>query len=122
MKGVTFDFAVTRVFELESKQEFVLNRMMIDNYLTQLKIGLEKNQEEYLVNESTSKEKMIDQSRQLRMELPKVAYRQFEIKGYDKMIERILDEPLKSCEKNNNEELKSKLLLIKDSIQKQVET
>jgi hypothetical protein len=48
MKGMTFDFAVTRVFELESKKEFVLNRMMIDNYLTSLQKGLQKNQEEYL--------------------------------------------------------------------------
>jgi hypothetical protein len=43
MKGMTLDFAVTRVFELESKKEFVVNRMMIDNYLTSLKKGLEKN-------------------------------------------------------------------------------
>ena len=40
MKGMTLDFAVTRVFELESKKEFIVNRMMIDNYLTSLKNGL----------------------------------------------------------------------------------
>lgn len=40
MKGMTLDFAVTRVFELESKKEFIINRMMIDNYLTSLKKGL----------------------------------------------------------------------------------
>ena len=44
MKGLTLDFAVTRVFELESKKEFIVNRMMINNYLTSLKKGLEKNQ------------------------------------------------------------------------------
>jgi len=48
MKGVTLDFAVTRVFELEQKKEVVVNRVMIDNYLTSLKRGLEKNQQEYL--------------------------------------------------------------------------
>lgn len=48
MKGMTLDFAVTRVFELESKKEFIVNRMMIDNYLTSLKNGLQKNQKEYL--------------------------------------------------------------------------
>ena len=48
MKGMTLDFAVTRVFELESKKEFIVNRMMIDNYLTSLKKGLEKNQKEFL--------------------------------------------------------------------------
>ena len=42
MKGMTFEFAVTRVFELEkSKKEFVVNRVMIDNYLTSLRKGLE---------------------------------------------------------------------------------
>ena len=48
MKGMTLDFAVTRVFELESKKEFIVNRMMINNYLTSLKKGLEKNQQEFL--------------------------------------------------------------------------
>lgn len=48
MKGMTLDFAVTRVFELEQKKEVVVNRVMIDNYLTSLKRGLEKNQQEYL--------------------------------------------------------------------------
>jgi hypothetical protein len=48
MKGMTLDFAVTRVFELESKKEFIVNRMMIDNYLSSLKRGLEKNQKEFL--------------------------------------------------------------------------
>lgn len=36
MKGMTFDFAVTRIFELESKKEHPINRLMIDNYLTSL--------------------------------------------------------------------------------------
>lgn len=48
MKGMTLEFAVTRVFELETKKEFPINRMMIDNYLTSLKKGLEKNQQDYL--------------------------------------------------------------------------
>ena len=38
----------------------------------------------------------MEHQRALRLELPKVAYRQFEVRGYDKMIERILDVPLKS--------------------------
>ena len=53
MKGMTLDFAVTRVIELESKKEFVVNRMMIDNYLTSLKKGLEKNQQEFLAAQAT---------------------------------------------------------------------
>lgn len=50
MKGMTLDFAVTRVFEFESKKEFIVNRMMIDNYLTSLKKGLEKNQQDFVNN------------------------------------------------------------------------
>ena len=48
MKGMTLDFAVTRVFELESKMDFLVNRKMIDNYLTSLKNGMEKNKQKYL--------------------------------------------------------------------------
>ena len=48
MKGMTLEFAVTRVFELESKKEVLVNRVMIDNYLSALKKGLARNQEEFL--------------------------------------------------------------------------
>ena len=48
MKGMTFEFAVTRVFELESKQEFYMNRLMVQGYLKQLERGLKLNQQAYL--------------------------------------------------------------------------
>merc|ERR1711981_225163 len=48
MKGMTLDFAVTRIFELESKNEFPLNRRMINNYLQSLEKGLNKNKEDFL--------------------------------------------------------------------------
>lgn len=41
MKGMTLDFAVTRVFELESKQDVIPNRKMVDNYLSSLRRGLD---------------------------------------------------------------------------------
>jgi hypothetical protein len=106
MKGMTLDFAVTRVFELESKKEFIINRMMIDNYLTSLKKGLQKNQQEFVnlhkaegdTDDVQAKMIMMENQRKLRMDLPRVAYRQFEVRGYDKMIERILEAPLKSSQ------------------------
>jgi len=49
MKGMTLDFAVTRIFELESKNEFPLNRKMIHGYLSSLEKGLNKNREDFLV-------------------------------------------------------------------------
>lgn len=58
MKGMTLDFAVTRVFELESKKDFVLNRRMIDNYLTSLKNGLAKNKELFLEQNNLTEEKL----------------------------------------------------------------
>ena len=57
----------------------------------------------------------------MRLELPKVAYRQFEVRGYDKMIERILEAPLKSSKNSNNVELEKKLMLIKGQLKEQVE-
>ena len=47
MRGMTLDFAVTRVFELETKKDFPINRLMIDNYLSSLKRGMKKNEEDY---------------------------------------------------------------------------
>ena len=47
MRGMTLDFAVTRVFELETKREFPVNRLMLDNYLTSLKRGMKKNEGDY---------------------------------------------------------------------------
>ena len=128
MKGMTLDFAVTRVFELESKKEFIVNRMMIDNYLTSLKNGLAKNQKEYLelhkgkntsLTDDQAKQDILEHQRALRLELPKVAYRQFEVRGYDKMIERILEAPIRSSQAAQNKELEERLLMIKDSLSEQ---
>ena len=49
-----------------------------------------------------------------------MAYRQFEVRGYDKMIERILEQPIKSSIASQNHELEEKLMLIKDSLNEQV--
>jgi hypothetical protein len=113
MKGVTLDFAVTRVFELESKKEFVVNRVMIANYVSSLKNGLRKNYEDYLLLKGQPEEKLLKEQLKQRINFPKIAYKQFEIKGYDKMIERILDAPLRNAEENNPE-LHSKILMIKE--------
>jgi len=43
MKGVTLEFAVTRIFELESRQDHHVNRLMIASYLKSLERGLKKN-------------------------------------------------------------------------------
>jgi len=94
MRGMTLDFAVTRVFELETKREFPVNRLMIDNFLTSLKRGMKKNEEEYFhmrgMNPESGKKFMMETQKKLMNDMSRVAYRQFEVKGYEKMIDRIM--------------------------------
>jgi len=66
MKGMTLDFAVTRIFELESKQDFFLNRRMIDNYLKSLKNGLDKNKEDFLKQNQLTEEDLRQENYQRR--------------------------------------------------------
>ena len=44
--------------------------------------------------------------------MSRVAYRQYEVKGYEKMIERIMEQPLQSSAQNNNYALQERLLSI----------
>ena len=94
MRGMTLDFAVTRVFELESKKDFPVNRLMIDNYLSSLKRGMKKNEEDYFKmrgqNPVQGKQLMMETQKKMMQDMSRVAYRQFEVKGYEKMIERIM--------------------------------
>ena len=43
MKGMTIEFANSRIFELESKKEFPINRIMIASYLDSLEKGMKRN-------------------------------------------------------------------------------
>ena len=103
MKGMTLDFAVTRVFELESKQDFVLNRKMIDNYLTSLKNGLQKNKEAYLKLHNLTEEQMqaLDAAT-LDHGFNQRRIRPTEVKGYEQMLSRMLEAPLESSQRNKN--------------------
>ena len=95
MRGMTLEFAVTRVFELESKKDHPVNRLMIDNYLSSLKRGLKKNQDDYFkvrnMDPEKGKELMKETQKSIMQDMTKIAYRQFEIKGYEQMLERMLD-------------------------------
>ena len=42
MKGYTFEFAMNRVFEIEEKRQYYLNRIWLDEYLKDLLLGLSK--------------------------------------------------------------------------------
>ena len=118
MRGLTIDFALQRVYELESKRDVELNRKMIDNYIKSLRAGFDKNRQKFLdMNKMT-----IEDLRKVHAEKRFVEYgdktslKQFEISGHDQMLARILDAPMKSAIQNDNKELQSKLKLIKDQL------
>lgn len=123
MRGMTFEFAVTRIFELESKKDHAVNRLMIDNYLTTLQLGLKRNEEDYYkvrgMDPSKGKQFLKETQKQMQQDMSKIAYRQFEVKGYEKMIERIMEQPLQSSAKNNNAPLQARLMQIKEQLKEQ---
>jgi len=43
---IPFEAACSRVFELESKDELIINRMVLSKYLNLLKRGIDKNKKE----------------------------------------------------------------------------
>ena len=46
-------------------------------------------------------------------------YKQFEIKGYEQMIERIMAQPMQKALEHSNDELSTRLLEIKDKLTRQ---
>lgn len=97
MKGMTLEFATGRVFDLEEKRDVPVNRLMLDNYLRSLQKGLERNVEDYYKSKNLNKEigpeVLRNISRDLKDELSTHQFKQFEIKGYDQMISRLLQTP-----------------------------
>lgn len=175
MKGLTLEFAVTRVFELESKMDHPINRLMLQTYLKKVEIGLKKNQKEHYENiagdlaqncrdmrlEERKKEnpgeeqpeslkethKMVSevlesaaaegdipeggrtlasvgeqfsrmQARYMRDSGQKTAtFRQFELSGYEKMIDRLMENPLQSSQAHDKPEMHGKILELKNALQ-----
>jgi hypothetical protein len=97
MKGMTLEFATGRVFEFEEKRDVAVNRLMIDNYLRSLQRGLDNNVSDYYksknLDNQTGPEVLKSISRDLKEEMSAIQFKQFEIKGYDKMLERLLKVP-----------------------------
>jgi len=101
------DFAVTRIFELESKRDVVINRRMLHSYLDSLQRGLDQNKQLYLDQHKISSNELqaVHAEKRFVDFVSKAELKQFEVKGYDSMLARILEAPLQSSQKNNNEEL-----------------
>ena len=98
MRGTTLEFAVLRVHEFESAKDHVINRLMLKSYLNSLEKGLKSNSNAYYeqkgLKPDEGEELLREVQRDMRTGLSVQAYKQFEIKGYERMIERIMVGPL----------------------------
>ena len=129
MKGMTLEFATGRVFEFEEKRDVAVNRLMIDNYLRSLQRGLEKNVSEYYKSKNldnlTGPEVLKSITRDLKEEMSAIQFKQFEIKGYDKMLERLLKVPDQSVINEGHatpgDQVQSRLTKIHEALQAQRE-
>ena len=99
MKGMTMEFALLRIFELESKQDVSINRLMLQNYIKSLKRGLERNKEDYLkINQLTIEELRTNQAEKVFVDfVGKAEQKRFELTGQEKIIARILEAPMQSA-------------------------
>lgn len=118
MKGMSFSFACTRVFEFESKKEMPLNRLMLKSYLDSLERGLQANKQLYMDQRGLKDEdlqKMAAHSREFT-EGDRTQQRQFEVMGYKKMIERMIEMPLKAARQKGNKDLVERLEYIRSNL------
>lgn len=94
MRGNTLEFAVLRVHELESAKDHVVNRIMLKSYLDSLSKGLKANTQAYYeqkgLDMETGEQLLKEVQKEMRNDISKTAYKQFEIKGYERMISRIM--------------------------------
>jgi len=95
MRGQTLEFAVLRVHELESKLDHPVNRMMLNNYLQSLEKGMKANASMYYKQRNLTNEEgdelLKEVQRSMKHEVSKQEYRQNEVKGYEKMMLRIIE-------------------------------
>ena len=100
------EFAVLRVHELESKQDHPVNRVMLANYLNGLQRGMQANAELYYVQRGLKKDEgeelLREVQREMRFDISRQAYRQFEVRGYEKMMERIIEAPMAAAMLENH--------------------
>jgi hypothetical protein len=91
---------------------------MIHNYLESLQKGLDKNRNEFLQLNSISNDQLqaIHAEKRFTEFVSKAELKKFEMKGYERMLARILEAPLQSSANNNNDDLKKKLLTIKNQL------
>ena len=121
MKGFTLEFALERVIDLERNEDVRVNRMMIENYVKSLRKGLDKNKDSFLKINGISEEQLQKQHAAKRLEggISAKKLRQFEVKGYEQMIGRMLDIPVNSpAALENGDQMTTAIDLIKQQLNK----
>lgn len=95
MRGLTIEFAELRVHEYESQRDLFVNRLMLKNYLDALKAGLKANRDQYYtmhgLNEDEGNKLMKEVQRDMRESLGSMGRKLYEIRGYEKMLSRMMD-------------------------------
>ena len=117
MRGNTLEFAVLRVHELETAKDHVVNRVMLQSYLNSLDKGLKKNTADYYASKGLDQTEgealMKEVQKEMRNDVSKTAYKQFEIKGYERMIGRIMEGSLQQ-----NPALHDQYISVTEALQK----
>lgn len=91
---------------------------MIDNYIKSLKRGFELNRDRFLEMNNMTLEEMrqIHANKRFVEFVDKTELKKFEMSGYEQMLSRILEAPMKSAVENNNQELQNKLKMIQNQL------
>jgi hypothetical protein len=91
---------------------------MMHSYLASLQKGLNKNKQSFLdINKITQNElQQMHAEKRFTEFVSKAELKQFEVRGYEMMLARILDAPIQASKKSNNEELQNKLQVIKNQL------
>lgn len=118
MRGSTLEFAVMRVHEYESQKDHPVNRLMLQSYLNQLQEGLKANQALYYQQKGLSQEEgeslLKSVHRELKQDMSKLQFKQFEIKGYETMITRVMEGQLTS-----HPDMNDQFLTVTQALEKQ---
>lgn len=77
---------------------------MIDNYIKSLKRGFDLNRDRFLEMNNMTLEDMrqIHANKRFVEFVDKTELKKFEMSGYEQMLARILEAPMKSAVENNN--------------------
>lgn len=94
---------------------------MIKDYISSLQNGLQQNRKEFLTQNKMNEDDLLNQAKEARLHktLSNKEMRQMEVRGYEQMLQRILDVPLQSSIQSNNNQMVQQLSMIKSTLSQQ---